>query len=54
MESLKWQPSDREREIMEAVWLLVKVACEKPKEDTNTQDEHIRKMLIEKADRYYS
>ena len=35
------------------VWSIVKGACEKLKEETNAQDEHIRKMLQEKADRYY-
>ena len=54
MESPKWQPSAREREVMEAVWLQIKGACEKLKEETNVQDEHIRKMLVEMADRYYS
>ena len=54
MESHKWLPSEREREVMEAVWLQVKSACEKLKEETNAQDEHIREMLVEMADRYYS
>ena len=39
---------------MESVWMQVKGACEKLKEETNAQDEHIRKMLKEMADRYYS
>ena len=54
MENTKWVPSDEEREVMEAVWLQVKAACEKLKEETNAQDKHIRKMLAEMADRYYS
>ena len=45
---------DIEREVMEAVWMQVKGACEKLKEETNAQNEHIRKMLKEMADRYYS
>ena len=36
------------------VWMQVKGACEKLKEETNAKDEHIRKMLKEMADRYYS
>jgi hypothetical protein len=39
---------------MEAVWIQVKGACEKLKEETNAQDKHIKKMLQEMADRYYS
>ena len=54
MEIPKWKPSEEEREVMEAVWMQVKGACEKLKEETNAQDEHIRKMLKEMADRYYS
>ena len=54
MESSKWKPTENEREVMEAVWMKVKGACEKLKEDTNANDEHIRKMLKEMADRYYS
>ncbi len=54
MEEPQWKPSEEEREIMEAVWMQVKAACEKLKEETNAQDEHIRKMLKEMADRYYS
>ena len=54
METSKWKPSEEEREVMEAVWMQVKGACEKLKEETNAQDEHVRKMLQEMADRYYS
>ena len=54
MEEPQWKPSEEEREIMEAVWMQVKAACEKLKEETNAHDEHIRKMLKEMADRYYS
>ena len=54
METSKWKPSVEEREVMEAVWMQVKGACEKRKEETNAQDEHIKKMLKEMADRYYS
>ncbi len=39
---------------MEAVWMQVKGACEKLKKETNAKDAHIRKMLKEMADRYYS
>ncbi len=51
---MKWQPSELERGIMEVVWLQIKGVCEKLKEETNAKDEHIRKMLIEMADRHYS
>ena len=54
MKIAKWKPSEEEREVMEAVWMQVKSACEKLKEETNAQDEHISKMLQEMADRYYS
>ena len=54
MESSKWKPTEEEREVMEAVWMQVKGACEKLKEETKAKDEHIRKMLKEMADRYYS
>ena len=54
MESSSWKPTEEEREVMEAVWMQVKGACEKLKEETNAKDEHIRKMLKEMADRYYS
>ena len=40
-------------EVMEAVFTQVKGACEKLKEETNAQNEHIRKMLQEMSDRYY-
>ena len=54
METPKWKPTEEEWEVMEAVWMQVKGACEKLKEETNAQDEHIRKMLQEMAERYYS
>ena len=54
METTQWKPSEEEREVMEAVWIQVKGACEKLKEETKAQDVHIRKMLEEMAERYYS
>ena len=54
MEIPKWKPSEEERNVMESVWMQVKGACEKLKEETNAQDEHVRKMLQEMSDRYYS
>ena len=39
-----WKPSEEKREVMEVVWIEVKSACEKLKEETNSQYEHIRKM----------
>ncbi len=50
----KWKPTEEEREVMESVWMQVKGACEKLKEETSAQDEHIRKMLKEMSDQYYS
>ena len=35
MESSKWKPIEEEREAMESVWIQVKDACEKLKEETN-------------------
>ena len=32
MESSKWQPTKDDREVMEAVWMQVKGACEKSME----------------------
>ena len=54
MKTSQWKPSEEEREVMEAVWMQAKGACAKLKEETNAQDEHVRKMLKEIADRYYS
>ena len=53
METPKWKPTEEEREVMEGVWMQIKGACEKLKEETNAQNEHIRKMLKEMSDRYY-
>ena len=53
MRTSKWRPTEEEREVMEAVWMQVKGSCEKLKEETNAQNEHIRKMLNEMSDRYY-
>ena len=50
----KWIPSNDESEIMEAVWMQVKCACEKLKEETNETEVHIAEMLQEMADLYYS
>ena len=47
METSKWKPTEEEREVMESVWMQVKGACEKLKEETNAQNEHICKMLQE-------
>ncbi len=52
MESLKWQRIERERDVMEAVLLQVKGACDKFKEKTNSQEEHIRKVFIRIRIRY--
>ena len=38
---------------MDVAWMQLKGAREKLKEEINAQ-EHIREMLVEKADRYYS
>ncbi len=54
MRTTKWLPSEEEQEIMEVVWMQLKGACEKLKEETNAQNEHIRKMLLEMAERYYT
>ena len=54
MEAAQWKPTDQEREVMEAVWMQVKGACEKLKEETNATDQHVNKMLLEMAERYYS
>ena len=53
METPKWKPTAKGREVMEATWMLIKGTCEKLKEATNAQNEHIRKMLQEMSYRYY-
>ena len=53
MKKPQWKPSEEEREVMEAVWMQVKGACEKLNEETSAQDENIRKILQEMEDRYY-
>ena len=53
-DSPKWKPREEEREVMETVWMQVKAACERLKEETNAKDEHVAKMLLEIARRYYS
>ena len=35
METPKWKPTEEEREVMEAVWMQVKCACEKLKAKTH-------------------
>ena len=37
MDSSKWKPIEEEQELMESVWMQVKGACEKLKEETNAQ-----------------
>ena len=53
MEISKWKPTEEEREVMEAVWMQVKGACEKLKEETNADNKHIHNMLQEMGERYY-
>ena len=47
-----WKPTEKEREVMESVWMQIKGGCEKLKEEKNAQNEHVKKMLEEIADRY--
>ena len=44
---------EEEREAMESVWMQMKGVCEKLKEETNAQNQLIRKMLQEMGDRYF-
>ena len=53
-ESSKWEPTEEERKVMEVVWLQMKGECDKLKEETKDQNEHIKKMLKEMSNRYYS
>ncbi len=53
LKTSKWERKEEEQEVMEAVWMQVKGACEKLKGETNAQNEHIRKMLWEMTDCYY-
>ena len=50
----EWMPTTKEREIMESVWMQVKIACKKLKEGTNETEVHFAKMLQEITDLYYS
>ena len=50
----KWMPTNEEREVMEVVWMQIKAACEKLKEETNATEVHVAMMLQEMADFYYS
>ncbi len=53
MTEAKWQPTEQELEVIEAVWIQVKGACEKLKEETKAKDEHVAKMLLDMAQNYY-
>ena len=52
IETSKWKPTEEERVVMESVWMQVKGACEKLKEEINAQNAHIRKILKEMSDSY--
>ena len=52
MESLKWQRIEREWDVMEAVLIQVKGACDKFKEKTKSREGHIRKVFIRIRVRY--
>ncbi len=54
MKTPEWNPTQEEKEAMESVWIQVKGACEKLKEETKASNKHIKKMLLEMATRYYS
>ena len=54
MTTPKGKPTAEEREVMESVWLQVKGACEKLKEEANSTNKYIYQMLVEMADLYYS
>ena len=49
-----WKPTENKRELMKSIWIQIKGACERLKEETNATDMHVKKMLLEMADRYYS
>ena len=49
-----WKPKKEELDVMEDVWIQIKDSCEKLKKETNAKNGHIRKMLKEISDRYYS
>ena len=54
MESFKCKPTEEERDVIEAVWIQYKGACEKLKEGPNIKGEYIWKLLKEMAHRYFS
>ena len=49
-----WKPEKEELDIIEDVWIQIKDSCERLKQETNAKNGHIRKMLKEISDRYYS
>ena len=53
MGKTKWKQTLQEREIMEAVWMQVKGAFEKLKEEIITKKEDIYFFLQEMVHRYY-
>lgn len=49
-----WKPKKEELDVIEDVWIQIQDSCEKLKKETNAKNGHIRKMLKEISDRYYS
>ncbi len=49
----KWNPTNEEHAVMDSVWMQIKGACEKLKEETKASNENVAHMLHEMADTYY-
>ncbi|WP_320676990.1 hypothetical protein [Prochlorococcus sp. MIT 1300] len=52
-DATKWNPSNEEHAVMDSVWMQIKGACEKLKEETKASNENVAHMLHEMADTYY-
>ena len=48
----EWRPTNEELEVLDSVWIQVKVVCEKTKEQTTATEKYISKMLNEIAAHY--
>ncbi len=49
-----WKPTENKRELMKSIWIQIKGACEKLKEETRDSDNQIKKILFDVAHRYSS
>jgi len=48
----EWHPKNEEPEVIDSIWMQVKIACEKIKAQTTANKKYISNMLNEIADHY--